>query len=115
MKVVINADYGGFGLSDEAIREYAKRKGITLVEEKNERLGDITFYKDSVAEDNYFSERELERNDSVLVEVVEALTSEKASGRFACLKVVEIPEDVDWYVEEYDGIEWVAEKHRTWM
>ena len=115
MKVVINADYGGFGLSDEAIREYAKRKGITLVEEKNERWGDITFYKDSVAEDNYFSERELERNDSVLVEVVEALTSEKASGRFACLKVVEIPEDVDWYVEEYDGIEWVAEKHRTWM
>jgi hypothetical protein len=49
------------------------------------------------------------------VEVVEALTSEKASGRFACLKVIEIPEDVDWYIEEYDGNEWVAEKHRTWM
>ena len=114
MKVVINADYGGFGLSDEAIREYAKRKGLTLVEEKNEKWNDITFYKDSVAEDNYFNERELERNDSVLVEVVELL-KDKANGRFACLKVIEIPEDVDWYVEEYDGIEWVAEKHRTWM
>ena len=114
MKVVINADYGGFGLSDDAIREYAKRKGITLVEEKNERWGDITFYKDSVSEDNYFNERELERNDLVLVEVVELL-KDKANGRFACLKVIEIPEDVDWYIEEYDGNEWVAEKHRTWM
>ena len=114
MKVVINADYGGFSLSDDAIREYAKRKGITLVEEKNERWGDITFYKDSVSEDNYFNERELERNDSVLVEVVELL-KDKANGRFACLKVIEIPEDVDWYIEEYDGNEWVAEKHRTWM
>ena len=114
MKVVINADYGGFGLSDDAIREYAKRKGITLVEEKNERWGDITFYKDSVSEDNYFNERELERNDSVFVEVVELL-KDKANGRFACLKVIEIPEDVDWYIEEYDGNEWVAEKHRTWM
>ena len=22
--------------------------------------------------------------------------------------------DVEWYIEEYDGQEWVAEKHRTW-
>jgi hypothetical protein len=28
--------------------------------------------------------------------------------------VIEIPDDVEWEVEEYDGLEWVAEKHRTW-
>ncbi len=33
---------------------------------------------------------------------------------FAKLKVVEIPDDVDWEVENYDGIEWIAEKHRIW-
>jgi hypothetical protein len=114
MKVVINADYGGFGLSDEGMREYAKRKGLTLVEEKDEKWGDITFYKDSVSEDNYFSAHEIERDDEVLVEIVELL-KDKANGRFANLKVVEVPEDVDWYIDEYDGNEWVAEKHRTWM
>jgi hypothetical protein len=30
------------------------------------------------------------------------------------LLIVEVPADVDWYIEEYDGLEWVAEKHRTW-
>lgn len=29
-------------------------------------------------------------------------------------KVVEIPSDVDWTIEEYDGSETIVEKHRTW-
>jgi hypothetical protein len=114
MKVVINSDFGGFSLSDEAVREYAKQKGIPLVEEKDEKWNDITFYVNSVSEENYFSARDFERNDEVLVKVVEKLGN-KANGFCATLKVVEIPEGVDWYVEEYDGREWVAEKHRTWM
>jgi hypothetical protein len=36
------------------------------------------------------------------------------NGDFAELKVVEIPDDVQWQIEEYDGKEWIAEKHRTW-
>jgi hypothetical protein len=27
---------------------------------------------------------------------------------------VEIPGDVSWHIGEYDGVEWVAEDHRTW-
>jgi hypothetical protein len=34
MKIVINDDWGGFSLSNEAIRLYAKYKGITLYPEK---------------------------------------------------------------------------------
>jgi hypothetical protein len=49
----------------------------------------------------------------VLIQVVEEL-GEKASGRFADLKVVEIPDDVEWQIDEYDGLEWVSERHRTW-
>jgi hypothetical protein len=27
---------------------------------------------------------------------------------------VDIPDDVKWQIEEYDGNEWIAESHRTW-
>ena len=53
------------------------------------------------------------RSDQDLVRIVEEL-GEKSWGRFAELNVVEIPDDVEFQVMEYDGIEWVAEKHRTW-
>lgn len=48
----------------------------------------------------------------LLVQVVEEL-GDRAGGPCACLKVVEIPADVKWTIEEYDGLEWVAEAHRT--
>jgi hypothetical protein len=35
-------------------------------------------------------------------------------GQFSELKIVEVPDDVNWYIEEYDGMEHVAERHRTW-
>ena len=54
-----------------------------------------------------------ERTDPDLVAAVEAL-GEEANGLRASLLVVEIPDDVDWYIEEYDGHEWIAETHRTW-
>ena len=113
MKIVINSDYGGFSLSDEAILEYGKRKGLNLVKDENTNWSISIFYKDSVAKENYFDDREIPRNDPILVEVVEKL-GDAAYGFAANLKTVEIPEDVDWYVEENDGLEWVSEKHRTW-
>lgn len=30
------------------------------------------------------------------------------------LKIVDVPDDVEWIMMDYDGAEWVAEKHRTW-
>ena len=113
VKIVINSDYGGFSLSDEAILEYGKRKGLNLVKDENTNWSISIFYKDSVAKENYFEDREIPRNDPALVEVVEVL-GEAANGFAANLKIVEIPEDVEWCVEENDGREWVSEKHRTW-
>ena len=112
MKVVINADYGGFGLSDEAIRLYLTKSGKPW-EEESEPSG-LTYFWLNKANEELFWENDLSRDDPILVEIVESLTSEKASGRFAELKVIEIPDDVDWYIEEYDGREWVSERHRTW-
>lgn len=117
MKVVINSDFGGFSLSDEAIRMYgdAKRLNLKMVKDTHYPEMNLTFFYIDGIEDNehFFSEREIERNDRDLVAIVEAL-KERADGKYASLKIVEIPEGVDWYIEEYDGSEWVAEKHRTW-
>lgn len=56
----------------------------------------------------------LPRNDPKLIECIETLTPAVASGALASLAIVEIPDDVDFIIEEYDGLEWIAERHRTW-
>jgi len=113
VKIVINSDYGGFSLSDQAVLAYGRKKGLNLVKDENTNWSISIFYKDSVAKENYFEDRDIPRNDPALVEVVEKL-GEAAYGFAANLKIVEIPEDVDWCIEENDGREWVSEKHRTW-
>jgi len=59
------------------------------------------------------SQYDIKRDDPHLIKVVEEL-GEKANGRFANLKVVEIPDDVEWEIDEYDGEEIIHEKHRSW-
>lgn len=104
MKVVINKCYGGFSLSKEACELYAERKGLKLGE-WNKSWG---FY-----EGGDFYDREIKRDDPVLVQIVDEL-GPKADGNFAELRIVEIPDDVEWEVYEYDGYEHVAETHRIW-
>ena len=104
MKVVINSCYGGFGLSKLACESYANRKGLKLGT-YNTSWG---YY-----EGGDFYDREIPRDDKDLVAIVESLGS-LANGSYSNLRVVDIPDDVEWEIEEYDGNEWVAEKHRTW-
>jgi hypothetical protein len=91
-RIVINVKYGGFSLSGQAIEMFKKRAGIT----------DPDWYGCDLA-----------RDDPVLVAIVRELGAD-ANGDYAALKIVEVPYGVDWTIEEYDGTEWVAEKHRTW-
>jgi len=136
MKVVINTCHGGFGLSDEAISEYIKRKGLNL--HKHGRSYYIVPYREYRAEleveqeefrkmhegrpHNYMGHlsnrlcwgiSNIQRYDEVLVSIVEEM-GEAANDKYASLKVVEIPDDVQFDIMDYDGAEWVAEKHRTW-
>ncbi len=112
MKIVINTCFGGFGLSNEAILLYGQLAGIALVEGPAE-YSMTHYYVDSVSDENYFSYYEIARDDGFLIEVVETL-GEAANGGHASLKVVDIPDDIEWHLEEYDGVEHVAEAHRTW-
>lgn len=119
MKIAINKCYGGFSLSPAAIYAYARIKGLTLHEDRKYEYSTIyytsppDFETGKYPEDSYFSDSDIPRNDPALIETIEELGSE-ANGNLASLKVVEIPDDVDWKIDEYDGIEWVAEKHKTW-
>jgi len=138
MKVVINTCHGGFGLSHEAMLRYAEIKNIKLYPEETkygfiryntvpphqrtsenvENWHELPIEERQKLNEQWRSERlyddEIPRNDEALIKVVEELGSDKASGRFADLKVVNIPDKVEWEIDEYDGMEKVAEVHRTW-
>lgn len=90
MKIVINDCHGGFSLSKEALALFNERAGTVITHERN-----------------------IERNNPILVEIVEQL-GESADGRYAELKVVDIPDDVQWHIDEYDGWETIHENHRVW-
>jgi len=116
MKVVINGQFGGFNLSNEAFEKFLGRKGIAW--EKCVNKYDMTEYyhaRHMDSEDHYLSQRELIQNraDHDLVAVVEEMGT-KANGFCATLVIVEVPDDAKWHIHEYDGIEHVAENHRTW-
>lgn len=91
-RVVINDCYGGFGLSELAFTRYLEMASIT---------------------DESFIYLDIERDDPYLVKIVNEM-GEKANDSCSKLKVVKIPADVNWIIQEYDGIEWIAEEHRTW-
>jgi len=114
MKIVINKCFGGFNLSEEAVLLYGKKKGLNIIVVRDKIMKSLHhYYLDEVKDGNYFSDRDIQRNDSVLIEVVEELGG-KANGFCSELKIVEIPDDVEWIIEEYDGKEWIAEDHRRW-
>ena len=117
-KIVINKCFGGFGLSTEAFEHYLKLKGIQYeTREPRHKFckNDKEFYKTDIHKgcNNFLSDRDVSRDDPALIQTVEEL-GDKAHGWAANLAIVEIPDDVEWQIEEYDGNEWVAEKHRTW-
>lgn len=117
-RIVINKCFGGFGLSDEAFEHYLNLKGIKYGASASafpSLQNSKDYWKDGnfgVSSD-YLSDRDIDRNDPALIQTIEEL-GEKADGQFTNLKIVEVPDDVEWLIEEYDGNEWVAEKHRTW-
>jgi hypothetical protein len=120
MKVVINRCFGGFGLSKYAFELLLQRKGVEY-ETRPAKFAigdhDVDYYhKGHLDEDEHFIsgyEFYENRSDDDLVAVVEEM-GVAADGWCSELAVVEIPDDVKWHIHEYDGMEHVAEDHRTW-
>ena len=90
IKVVINGCFGGFGLSREA---------YDFLEIPWDGFG-YAYMND--------------RTNPKLIECIETL-GKKANGSCANLIIVEVPDNVDWYIDEYDGSESIEEVHNSWF
>ena len=143
-KVILNKSYGGFDVSKEVYKEYAKRLNLdlfayeidfvhnadstrvyyvrkdfdicldTFAKYTTKDLGDRVLA--SKLDDNFvLNLDETHREDELLIQIVEEL-GDKADGKFGCLKVVEIPDDVaeDYVIDDYDGIETLHKRVQEW-
>ena len=100
-KIVYNACYGGFGLSDKAIQRYSDLAGLGLIH-KREKL--IEHWE--LPDGEYWDDSDLSRTDPILVQVVEELGKE-ADGPSAVLAIDELPSGTLYHIHEYDGLETV--------
>jgi len=138
MKIAVNKCYGGFSLSYDAMKRLSELKGYKIYcyrqTKYNYKDGIDEYKKIDIPNKNdlfiyYFSEdlgettnelrgqllsqSDIIRNDPDLIQVIEELGN-KANGKCANIRVVDIPDDINWEIEEYDGSEWISECHRTW-
>lgn len=135
-KIAINRCHGGFGLSDAAyeklieygvpVRAYKEQvrdpvTGLFLPEPNNG--GEIIFDTSLTTADKmhsllgqryWDSWTRSSRTHALVIRAIEELGTKEASGRYAELAIVEVPDDVDWEIDEYDGSETVREKSRSW-
>ena len=144
MRIIINTCYGGYSLSKKAVKRMADIQGThcfffkSSIGNGNKGYEPLSvddeaktmfwtaftipnpndFLVDGELPNKKYCEIEIEsrpenRSDPVLLQVVEELGKE-ADGQCAELKIVEIPDGVQYHIDEYDGIESIHEDHRSW-
>jgi len=144
MKIVINTCYGGYSISPLALKELARRKGrecyfftndyVQISTEEAENSFLCSAYSVDNPQNYKLNERDADgsyrsaneraekislsgivdnRCDPDLIAVIECL-GRKANGKYAALKIVEIPDDIKWQIDDYDGIETIHEAHQVW-
>lgn len=109
MKVVINRCYGGFSISRLAVETM---RDLGDAESKAEVLKGETYPYGRKEDYDYGGYgRGIRRDNQILVSVVEKL-GDHANGSCANLKVVEIPDGVQWEIDDHYGMEKVVESGR---
>jgi hypothetical protein len=92
MKIVLNKCFGGYGLSKLAYKEL----GL-------EWDGFGYAYDDAE-----------ERTNKKLIKCIEKIGEKAASGELAYLRIIEIPDGIEFEIDNYDGVETVIEKGHSW-
>jgi len=101
MKILLNKCFGGFGLTKAVFKELGiDWDGHGFME--NEDMG--------IESNDYMAYRYDER----LIAAVEKVGLKESTASLAELRIVEIPDGIDFEFDEYDGIESVHEVHASW-
>ena len=134
MKIVVNRRFGGFGLSSDAMKrlvmlgvksvrkytlnEYQGNRCFSEYEKGRMRaIGDgffVGMIEDVLYKRGYvYTNDDSMRTDETLISVIEEL-GDGANSRHAQLEIVDIPNGINWEIDEYDGNETIHELHRSW-
>lgn len=125
MKVVINSCYGGFSISNFAYKELLRRRGKEcyfyewdyhngynrIDDDPNKHYSVMVITKDfgkhvdKIDREYIAYYRDEIRTDADLIAMIEEFGSEKCSGRYAELEIVDIPTGTYFRIDEYDGLE----------
>ena len=101
MKIVIHPNEGGFpGMLLRRCLQYPKVPHAKELLEK-------------YAAPNY-TDKEDPKTDRTRADLIEFVEIATACGISTGLRVVEIPDGIEWEIDEHDGAEIVHEKHRSW-
>jgi hypothetical protein len=143
MKVLYNACYGGFGLSYLATNKYAEKKGFELTWYRQDGyayknnlkytrisgipLNPVETYIPSkkdlgdeilgeFPDEHYYS---ISTSDSSLRTDIDLITifeeiGELINSKYANIKIIEIPDDAKFDIDEYDGYESIVPPRPSW-
>lgn len=101
MKIAVNKCFGGFEVSEAVYAELGK---------KWDGYGHLENSDFGIEDDNYLAYR----SHPKLIAAIEKVGEIAASGSFAKVRIVYVPDGIEWEIDECAGIETVDEKHRSW-
>lgn len=106
-RIVIGMDHSGFALSHEALLWLREHGDAEALAEPFQPMD-----KDGVDRRRYwiFDDR---RDHLLLIQCLEEL-GDKAAAGLVTLQIVDIPDDIQWFVTDDEGCEYIEEEHRRW-
>lgn len=115
VKVVINSCYGEFSVSQTVYRYLIDKKGWQISSKICDPNQKFIFY--SERDKDYcciFIQKDRANPD--LIDAIETIGLDNSvdANRFAKLQIFDIPDNIKWYISEYDGWEEIHEEHRIW-
>ena len=106
-KIVYNACYGGFGLSEKAMQRYGEIKGWVCKKTGDRYQFDVVI--NEMGDEISDWDLDKDRTDPVLIQVIEEL-GEEANGYASKLRIAELEPGTLYRIDEYDGYESVCTK-----
>ena len=110
-KVAVNTCYGGFALSEKAVRRYEELSGRVITWQ----LPCRSWEPDSPLK-TFWDDDDIPRHDPALIQVIEELGEDANKNDCTSIAIEEIPGN-RYRIEEYDGIETIhcPEDENCWI